>query len=236
MKITHFLDQIQPNDIVYIWQDGVKAGFYDWAQVRKDPSLFQQKEGKRKGIWADITFHNFDIGPIPKKTAINYPGLEDLLNKNYWRSNDYRLTRGQVEALNELMLDEGGTAPSFRIAPPIILDPSGKRQTVYLESEVSLRDKAQPPTTKDLENLSKKILSDKKVGGKGLQHYQANKFDQAYLKDDPYGTDFINIEAEVEAFARLVTSWEIDPPLAIAVFGEWGAGKSFFMNNVKKQI
>jgi len=56
------------------------------------------------------------------------------------------------------------------------------------------------------------------------------------LKDDPYGTDFIDIKAEVEAFARLVTSWKIEPPLAIAVFGEWGAGKSFFMNSVKKKI
>ncbi|MFZ4748052.1 MAG: P-loop NTPase fold protein [Sphingomonas sp.] len=48
--------------------------------------------------------------------------------------------------------------------------------------------------------------------------------------------DFVGVGAEVLAFARLAASREIEPPLAVGVFGDWGSGKSFFMNGVRRKI
>ncbi|HLZ77147.1 P-loop NTPase fold protein [Phenylobacterium sp.] len=48
--------------------------------------------------------------------------------------------------------------------------------------------------------------------------------------------DLLRIDPEVTAFARLAISRGIDPPLAVGVFGDWGSGKSFFMEKVKAKI
>jgi hypothetical protein len=59
-----------------------------------------------------------------------------------------------------------------------------------------------------------------------------------YTADDPYSTadDLLGVDAEAAAFARLVAGREIQPPLAIGVFGEWGAGKTYFMRRVQSHI
>jgi hypothetical protein len=54
------------------------------------------------------------------------------------------------------------------------------------------------------------------------------------LTDEP--RDFVGVGAEILAFARLAASREIEPPLAVGVFGDWGSGKSFFMNGVRRKI
>lgn len=48
--------------------------------------------------------------------------------------------------------------------------------------------------------------------------------------------DLINIRAEVDAFAYLLASCDLKPPLAVGLFGDWGSGKSFFMEAVRQRI
>src|SRR5262245_45092827 len=46
--------------------------------------------------------------------------------------------------------------------------------------------------------------------------------------DAPEGRDLLNVDREVEAFARLIASRNTTTPLSVGVFGAWGSGKSFF--------
>jgi hypothetical protein len=48
--------------------------------------------------------------------------------------------------------------------------------------------------------------------------------------------DHIGVATEAEAFARLIASCDLTPPLAIALFGDWGSGKSFLMSAVQDQL
>ncbi|MEQ8470686.1 MAG: P-loop NTPase fold protein [Marinoscillum sp.] len=48
--------------------------------------------------------------------------------------------------------------------------------------------------------------------------------------------DLLGIENDVRAFALLLASRNVTPPLAIALFGRWGSGKSFFMRHLEKRI
>jgi KAP family P-loop domain len=57
-----------------------------------------------------------------------------------------------------------------------------------------------------------------------------------YKSDNPEGDDLIGIERDVEALASLVAAKEVEPPLSLGLFGDWGTGKSFFMNAMKKRI
>ena len=48
--------------------------------------------------------------------------------------------------------------------------------------------------------------------------------------------DFVGNSAEVDAFAYLLASRNLEPPLAVGLFGDWGSGKSYFLDAIKRRI
>lgn len=50
------------------------------------------------------------------------------------------------------------------------------------------------------------------------------------------GGDLLQLADEVDAFAYLLASVDLRPPLAIGLFGDWGSGKTFFMNSIRRRI
>ncbi len=54
---------------------------------------------------------------------------------------------------------------------------------------------------------------------------------------DTRGTqDLVGIGAEIDAFAYLICARALQPPLAIGLFGDWGSGKTYFMQSLKERI
>lgn len=56
------------------------------------------------------------------------------------------------------------------------------------------------------------------------------------IADSVDGDDHLEIGKDVLAFSRVMAAKSFKPPLAIALFGKWGSGKSFFMNKLKNSI
>lgn len=56
------------------------------------------------------------------------------------------------------------------------------------------------------------------------------------LADTTHGVDLLDIRPDVNAFAHLISSRTLIPPLSIGLFGEWGSGKSFFMRKLKERV
>jgi WD40 repeat protein len=54
--------------------------------------------------------------------------------------------------------------------------------------------------------------------------------------DSPSEQDLLGIGGDVETLAELIAATETRPPLAIALIGDWGAGKSSVMLQVERQI
>jgi hypothetical protein len=48
--------------------------------------------------------------------------------------------------------------------------------------------------------------------------------------------DFIGVSEEADAFAYLIASRTLVPPLAIGLFGHWGSGKSFLMAKIRQRV
>lgn len=56
------------------------------------------------------------------------------------------------------------------------------------------------------------------------------------IADSVSGDDHLDIGKDVLAFSRVIAATTFQPPLAIALFGKWGSGKSFFMNKLQDKI
>jgi hypothetical protein len=54
--------------------------------------------------------------------------------------------------------------------------------------------------------------------------------------DSPGDTDLLGIERDVAAFATLIAARDVNPPLSVGLFGDWGSGKSFFMKQLRRGI
>lgn len=61
--------------------------------------------------------------------------------------------------------------------------------------------------------------------GPSIAGYQADTVDDA--------PDHLDIQRDVDALTAIMLAKDLSPPLAIGLFGEWGAGKSFFMRAMK---
>jgi KAP family P-loop domain len=48
--------------------------------------------------------------------------------------------------------------------------------------------------------------------------------------------DRLGVDEDARALAALVASRQLEPPLAIGLYGEWGSGKTFFMKRVQSYI
>jgi seryl-tRNA synthetase len=56
------------------------------------------------------------------------------------------------------------------------------------------------------------------------------------ISDTDSGTDYLDISKDVNAFAKVMSAKSFRPPLAIALLGKWGSGKSFFMRKLMERI
>ncbi len=49
-------------------------------------------------------------------------------------------------------------------------------------------------------------------------------------------TDYLDITQDVKTLTAVMIAKEMNPPMAIGLFGAWGSGKSFFMNSIKQEV
>jgi hypothetical protein len=77
------------------------------------------------------------------------------------------------------------------------------------------------------------------VGGFLREHRQAEGTDEVvvagYASDTiDVSQDHIGISEDVSTLAAVILAKEVKPPLAIGLFGDWGSGKSFFMQSIRR--
>jgi hypothetical protein len=64
---------------------------------------------------------------------------------------------------------------------------------------------------------------------------EAFRFAQT-LSDLDHKNDWIGIRPDVEALSTLVAVNRVEPPLSIAIFGDWGSGKTFLMRKIQERV
>lgn len=57
-----------------------------------------------------------------------------------------------------------------------------------------------------------------------------------YDNDEAHGEDHLDVDTDVDALAGVLASTQVSPPLSVGLFGDWGSGKSFFMERLFAKI
>ena len=57
-----------------------------------------------------------------------------------------------------------------------------------------------------------------------------------FSADDLEGKELLERREKIEFIASVLTAKQLETPLAIGLFGDWGSGKSFFMERLQKRI
>lgn len=93
------------------------------------------------------------------------------------------------------------------------------------------------PTSEAISAEGSQIAGD--VTDSGLSSTQAYSPPVAgYISDraDQESQDLLDIKREVENIANVLTYKQVQPPIALGLFGDWGSGKSFFMGKLRKYV
>jgi ABC-type dipeptide/oligopeptide/nickel transport system ATPase component len=59
---------------------------------------------------------------------------------------------------------------------------------------------------------------------------------QGVANDSAQGEDCLNVRDEIEALATVLMLRSLQPPIAVAILGSWGSGKSFGMHLIQQRI
>jgi hypothetical protein len=80
----------------------------------------------------------------------------------------------------------------------------------------------------------RRILTAERPSETGMRAYE--NLVAKVTADAEIGIDMLGITREVNALASIVAVKDIEPPIAIGLFGDWGSGKTFFMNRMYDRV
>lgn len=115
-----------------------------------------------------------------------------------------------------------------------------------LKDDVKIQNKTvlSNPMTKEIKRINEfpdfESLTDRKSNNnKKTTNYKAqNDAIASFSKSNPHAEDkdSLDIDSDIDSFAKLMAYKKLETPLSIGLFGKWGSGKSFFMNKLEKRI
>lgn len=57
-----------------------------------------------------------------------------------------------------------------------------------------------------------------------------------FHSDVAAGEDLLDITSEVESLCSVIAAKDVEPPISIGLFGDWGSGKTFFMQKMEEEL
>jgi hypothetical protein len=152
----------------------------------------------------------------------------------------YALSNPEMAAVAApILAQRPGIEPTVRmvLGETRLSDPNATRNLVSLlaafpaaEVDRALADATGDPDLRATAELARGFLRELRQRGRGGEVLVAG-----YASDTvDVSDDRLDIREDVHTLAAVTMSKEVKPPLAIGLFGDWGSGKSFFMQSIRK--
>lgn len=116
----------------------------------------------------------------------------------------------------------------FGSSPPRVVTSSPRAFTSPPRGFTSPPFRASPP-------FGSPPLAQSGVGGLGSE-VSLEPRSAGFRPDSVKGTDHLKVSDEALRLAMVLTHKDVEPPIAVGLFGDWGSGKSFFMSEMRKLI
>lgn len=149
---------------------------------------------------------------------------------------EYKAVMCVFEVIQSLNLDQQhgeGITLNVRkqISPSIPL--------VHFKDQIEFFEKLGPNNSERIFKISKSLFDlilDTKVVGKRIEPNHDK--DAGFSGDMDFENTFdqLDFQNDINSFASIIALEKVKPPLAIGLFGEWGSGKSFFMQKLSEKI
>lgn len=91
-------------------------------------------------------------------------------------------------------------------------------------------------TNDDIEKWRQVIIDLRLDGGERKVPLDAKPSLPSIDSDTPALEDHLNIKSEVRGFANIIAASAVSTPLSIGLFGDWGSGKSTFMEQLQAEV
>ncbi|MFE3797019.1 MrcB family domain-containing protein [Nocardia tengchongensis] len=222
-------------DSVYL---SLNQGTTTWDTNKKD-FVFRTGENLRARVqtarkilrWAGFSDEYSDIDLQPKQRlgrayeqgnvhAFSYSAEKLSQIRPSWLDNDIMRMAEMLEVLYECELR------GVNFEDPDSVDPadvpargSGMPRIVRVSDDIQFNDGVSIPVgTEATLSLTRTVVL------------------PSVTSDEIDGPDMLGIDADARALATVIAAKQVVPPLAIALYGEWGSGKSFFMHRIERHI
>ena len=168
------------------------------------------------------------------------------------RAETSELSRGDlVEELARVFVTQAGSAALLEeIGYPREMVPTWESPREYwwhvvAESENGLLPEAGPerlinaarrryPGNKIFARLAEEL--DREIARPSPDFAAPRWVDPGFAQEVTRGRDMLGIRLDAVALAVLLSSRSLSPPLALGLYGEWGSGKTFFMQTLDSEV
>lgn len=211
-----------------------------WADV------FREKRGEKRVdiVHLIAALQQSDDGVVRDaftKAGIDWPGLRLILQGNQWHipvaPEEIRAESSEATALPALS-DDSRAALAQAVA--LAQSENSAVQPHHLFIAVFSIDL---PITRALQERGVRlgVVPPRRRGktrriGAPRGRTNAGQDIAGVSSDVAKGVDLLDIEAEVAALCSVIAARDVQPPLSIGLFGDWGTGKSFFMEKMWERI
>jgi hypothetical protein len=194
----------------------LKSKFYlvgsVWSGVDQMPRF------RKNGIWENVSYSSL-INQVKKNDIIVANSKDVSTSQGYLGIKAFGIVTGIVEDGSILSVD-------WKI-----------KVSFAFESSISYSDTIQEISSDEMASILSRVARERWKELITIPITNPKKETIAGLvSDSDKGIDYLDITKDVNAFARVIAAKSFEPPLAIALFGKWGSGKSFFMQKLKEQI
>lgn len=183
--------------------------------------------GKRKNVAIGARVYLLRQGADPRGLVGSGTIVSEVKEGQHWDPDEQKKGRKTLYAeINWNALSREPIVDRSELSSVTINDDLWNTQSGGVEID--------PKVTGDIDSIWKTAWEGRQQAG--IPELEPKQWIARFSADTGSKNDQLMVDRYVNAFARVIASRNLTPPLSIGLFGDWGSGKTFFMDLLHERI